>query len=166
MDQAIWCTLSRAMRTIVCIARPIFLKHYEHVEPRWGDARARKLFIDNPAAVINDAPIVQARAAEVPINWFLVRSQMIASRSIARAEEMSMTRFVSTNRYACRYFARRFGSGRVRDTASPCRDRRPTTTERPRRLAIVLPGLQPSSDYMLGPGDLISVFVGELEERV
>jgi protein-tyrosine phosphatase len=41
-----------------CVDRPPDLSRaHEHVCSRWGRARARRLFIDNPAAVIADAPI-------------------------------------------------------------------------------------------------------------
>jgi protein-tyrosine phosphatase len=43
-----------------CADRPPDLsKAQEHVRSRWGQARARSLFIDNPAAAISDEPIVR-----------------------------------------------------------------------------------------------------------
>jgi len=50
-----------------CTDRPPDLsKAHEHVCFRWGKARARSLFIDNPAAVISDEPIVSERQ---PKRW-------------------------------------------------------------------------------------------------
>jgi protein-tyrosine phosphatase len=54
-----------------CVNRPPDLSQaFEHVKARWGDAHARRLFVDNPTAVINDAPIVQARRPKFRFNWF------------------------------------------------------------------------------------------------
>jgi protein-tyrosine phosphatase len=50
-----------------CTDRPPDLsKAHEHVCFRWGKASARSLFIDNPAAVISDEPIVRERQ---PKRW-------------------------------------------------------------------------------------------------
>jgi protein-tyrosine phosphatase len=45
-----------------CVDRPPDLsKAHEHVSSRWGRGTAQRLFIDNPAAVIADAPIDRGR---------------------------------------------------------------------------------------------------------
>ena len=54
-----------------CFNRPPDLsKAYEHVRGRWGEARARALFIDNPAAVINDEPIVHTPRSKSLLKFF------------------------------------------------------------------------------------------------
>jgi protein-tyrosine phosphatase len=53
-----------------CVDRPPDLSQaYEHVRARWSEERARRLFIENPAAVINDAPILPARRSKL-FNFF------------------------------------------------------------------------------------------------
>ncbi len=54
-----------------CLNRPPSLSEaYEYVRARWGDARARALFIDNPAAVINDAPVVHSPRPKRMLKFF------------------------------------------------------------------------------------------------
>jgi protein-tyrosine phosphatase len=54
-----------------CVHRPPNLAEaYEYVRDRWGDARARALFVDNPAAVVNDAPVVRTARRNRMLKFF------------------------------------------------------------------------------------------------
>ena len=54
-----------------CTDRPPDLsKAHEHVRSRWGQARARSLFIDNPMAVISDELIVHERQSKRKLSLF------------------------------------------------------------------------------------------------
>jgi protein-tyrosine phosphatase len=54
-----------------CADRPPDLsKAHEHVCSRWGQARARRIFVDNPAAVISDEPIAPVRQAKRWLPFF------------------------------------------------------------------------------------------------
>jgi protein-tyrosine phosphatase len=59
-----------------CADRPpdLSLAH-EHVCSRWGRARARSLFVDNPAAVISDEPIVRERQSKRWLPFFSFSSK-------------------------------------------------------------------------------------------
>jgi protein-tyrosine phosphatase len=54
-----------------CVDRPPDLSQaYEHVRARWGQPRAQRLFIDNPAAVIEDLPVNPGRHAKRKFSVF------------------------------------------------------------------------------------------------
>ena len=54
-----------------CVHRPPNLTEaYEYVRDRWGDTRARALFIHNPAAVINDEPMVHSARPNRVLKFF------------------------------------------------------------------------------------------------
>jgi len=54
-----------------CVNRPPSLSGaYELVRSRWGDARARALFMDNPAAVIHDEPVVRSARPNRMLKFF------------------------------------------------------------------------------------------------
>jgi len=54
-----------------CLNRPPDLSGaHEYVRARWGDARARALFIDNPAAVIHDANLVRSSRPKRMLKFF------------------------------------------------------------------------------------------------
>jgi len=59
-----------------CVDRPPTLsKAHERVSSRWGLERAQRLFIDNPAAVIADAPIENARPSKRRFSLFSLVSK-------------------------------------------------------------------------------------------
>jgi protein-tyrosine phosphatase len=59
-----------------CVDRPPDLSRaHEHVCSRWGRAIAHRLFIDNPAAVIADAPIVRGRPPRRRFSLFAIGSK-------------------------------------------------------------------------------------------
>jgi protein-tyrosine phosphatase len=59
-----------------CADRPPDLsKAHEHVRSRWGKARARSLFIDNPRAVLSDDPIVHERQSRRWLPFFSFSSK-------------------------------------------------------------------------------------------
>jgi len=59
-----------------CVDRPPDLSQaHEHVSSRWGRARARSLFIDNPAAAISDEPIVSGRESKRRFPFFSLSSK-------------------------------------------------------------------------------------------
>jgi tyrosine-protein phosphatase YwqE len=49
---------------------PNLSEAYEYVRGRWGDARARAVFIENPAAVIDDEPIVHTPRSKGLLKFF------------------------------------------------------------------------------------------------
>jgi protein-tyrosine phosphatase len=54
-----------------CVHRPPELsKAYEHVSSRWGQKRARALFVDNPSATIADEPIEPERQSKRRFPFF------------------------------------------------------------------------------------------------
>jgi protein-tyrosine phosphatase len=54
-----------------CADRPPDLsKAHEHVRSHWGQPRARSLFMDNPAAVLSDDPIVRQRPSRRWLPFF------------------------------------------------------------------------------------------------
>ncbi len=55
--------------------RPDLSQAHEHVSSRWGRARAQRLFIDNPAAAIADAPIHRERKLKRRFNLFAIGSK-------------------------------------------------------------------------------------------
>jgi protein-tyrosine phosphatase len=58
-----------------CVHRPPDLSEaHKQVSSRWGRARAGRLFIDNPAAVISDATIVRGRQSRRRMAFFSLRS--------------------------------------------------------------------------------------------
>jgi tyrosine-protein phosphatase YwqE len=54
-----------------CVHRPPNLTEaYEYVRGRWGDARARAVFVENPAAVINDEPVARSARLNRMLKFF------------------------------------------------------------------------------------------------
>ncbi len=59
-----------------CVDRPPDLSQaYQHVHSRWGHARARTLFIDNPTAVLSDELIVRERQSKRRFPFFSFSSK-------------------------------------------------------------------------------------------
>jgi protein-tyrosine phosphatase len=59
-----------------CVDRsPDLSKVYEHVSSRWGRAAARRVLIDNPAAVVSDEPIVYDRQSKRRFSFFSFSSK-------------------------------------------------------------------------------------------